>query len=243
MNPQSVNATAPRLGLVVRALIAILAATGMIWSGYSFGSGALTDSFRGIEARLLQFESYSLKTATRTLDSEIAGELSACETHAQRALTLLELPVAEAALRSGATRDYDDRLRSIERRTRGALGCAPRQAFEWLVLFGIETAHGVLEPQTFALLANSYAYGPLDAWVGIRRMAVAIPLLLSLPDPLKARVLREFQDLVRGRFVEYPAAAYSGAPAPIRVLLDQQLNALEEPAQRYFRETLSKLRS
>ena len=148
-----------------------------------------------------------------------AWDVSPCDNHAQRALLLMEIPLADAALRSGAARDYDERVRSLESRARQALGCTPRESFIWLVLFGLETGHGVLDQHAFDLLAMSYETSPNEAWIATRRIALAIPVVLAAPGPMQQKILGEFQDLVRTGFIELPARAYLRASGPIRALL------------------------
>ena len=62
--------------------------------------------------------------------------MSACDNHAQHALLLMEIPLADAALRSGALDALNQRTTSIEARAKQALSCTPRDSLVWLVLFG-----------------------------------------------------------------------------------------------------------
>jgi hypothetical protein len=170
-------------------------------------------------------------------------DVSRCDNHAQRALLLMEIPLADAALRSGAARDYDEHVRSLESRARQALGCTPRDSFVWLVLFGLETGHGVLDQHAFDLLAMSYETSPNEAWMATRRITLAIPVVVSAPEPMQQQILGEFQDLVRNGFVELPARAYLRASGPTRALLQSRIDLLDASRQRAFSDALQKQRA
>jgi hypothetical protein len=155
----------------------------------------------------------------------------------------MEMPLAEAALRSGATTEFDQRVQSLETRSRQILSCSPREAFVWLVAFDLELLHGRLNEQSFNLLAMSYETSPNEAWISIRRIIVAMPLVLIAPEPVQREILTEFQQLVRNGFVDDAARSYLNASGPIRSLLQSQIERLDVPRQKAFSDALQKLRS
>ncbi len=228
--------------LVLRCLTTVIGCAGLAWGVFNVPRGEAADDFRELETRLLQFETFNQTTAASALASALSWDLSACDNHAQRALLLMEIPLADAALRSGAARDYDERVQSLESRARRALGCTPRDSFVWLVLFGLETGHGILDNHAFDLLAMSYETSPNEAWIAVRRITLAIPVVRSAPEPMRERILGEFQELIRNGFVELPARAYLRASGPTRALLQSRLNELDASRQRAFSDALEKLR-
>jgi len=215
---------------------------GLVWGAASLEQSIVAADFWDVEAQLLRFENFSHAASVRTLESAAAQSLSPCDSHSQRALLLMELPLADADLRSGATSDFDRRVQSLETRTRRMLSCTPRDSFAWLVAFGLEARRGVTA-RSFDMLAASYETSPLEAWIGLRRMIVAIPLTLSAPEPIQRMILDEFQHLVRNRFVEIPARLYFNASSDIRKLLDSRIEQLSPSSKRLFSEELAKLRS
>src|SRR5262245_4056814 len=88
-------------------LILVVACASLAWGGLNAKRGAAADVFRAIETRLLKFETFSPATAAATLDGAAAQNLSACDAHAQRALLLLEIPLAYGALKSGVVQEFD----------------------------------------------------------------------------------------------------------------------------------------
>jgi hypothetical protein len=227
----------------LRALTFAIGCLGLAWGISNFTIGAAADDYWIIENHLLQFETFSRATATRMLEAAAAKDLSACETHSQRALLLLELIVADAALRSGAVREYDQHIQALEARTRRILSCTPRESFVWLIAFSLEIEHGNLDEHSFDLLATSYETSPNEAWVAVRRIIIAAPVLRAAPETLREMILTEFQNLVRHGFVEIPARAYLKASAPTRALLQSRIDQLDPRSQKFFSETLEKQRS
>jgi hypothetical protein len=157
-------------------------------------------------------------------------------------LLLLELPLADAALRSGSAQDFDQHSQSLEGRAQKTLLCSPRDALVWLLLFGLRNEHGLLDAKTFDLLAMSYETSPYEAWVAIRRIIVAIPVILAAPDSLRERILVEFQALVRHGFLEVSALAYRNASEQVRSLLQARIDQLDAARQAEFRRAVERLK-
>lgn len=87
----------------------------------------------------------------------------------------------------------------------------------------------------------SYDTSPHEAWIGVRRIVVAIPVLLAAPETVRERILAEFRDLVRHRFVELPARAYLDASPLVRSLLQAQIDQLGAKEKAAFAAALEKL--
>lgn len=227
-----------RLARVV--LVLVVGCTGLVWGGLNVKRGAASDVFRDIETHLLKFETFSPATAAATLDGVAAQNLSACDIHAQRALLMLEIPLAYAALQSGAVQEFDRRSRALEARARQALSCSPRDSFVWLVLFGLHTGRGQVDENAFDLLRMSYETSPYEAWIAARRLTAAVPVILSAPETLREQVLAEFQHLVRKGFVEMPVRVYLSAPPAVRTLLQSSVDQLSAKEKEAFAAALKK---
>ncbi|MBV9565489.1 MAG: hypothetical protein JOY90_34315 [Bradyrhizobium sp.] len=227
----------------LRIVLFAIGGLGMAWGGSNLARGAALDELQNLESRLLQFETFGPAAAADVLQDAPVDELSGCDNHAHRSLLLLEMPLAEAALRAGAVTDFDRHLGSIESRARQVLACAPRDPLVWLILFGHEIERGQLDEHAFDLLATSYEISPHEAWIGTRRMAVALPVVMAAPAPVQQQVLAEFRNLVRHGFVEIPARSYLSTTAATRALLQAQVDALDVRSRQAFADALEKLRS
>jgi hypothetical protein len=232
----------PVIGRLARiSLIIAVGCAGLAWAGLNAKRGAASDVFRDIETHLLKFETFTPASAAATLDGEAAQKLSACDAHAQRALLLLEIPLAYAALQSGAVQEFDRRSRSLEVRARQTLGCSPRESFVWLVLFGLHAGRGQVDENSFDLLKMSYETSPYEAWIAVRRVTAAVPIILSAPETLRERILAEFQYLVQKRFIEMPVRAYLNSPPAVRSLLQARIDQLGAKDKEAFAAALKKL--
>jgi hypothetical protein len=227
----------------LRGLIVVVGCLGLFWGMSNVARGQASDDFRDIESRLLRFEAFSRTWSIATIESAAEWDLDVCDNHAQRALMLIEIPLADAALQSGTVQEVDRRARSLETRARQSLGCTPRDSFVWLLLFGIETGHGVLDERSFDLLAMSYETSPKEAWIAIRRIILAIPVIRVAPEPVRQRALDEFQNLIRSGFVEAPARSYLNASPSTRSLLQPRIDQLDPRSRAHFSEALQKLGS
>ncbi len=223
---------------MLRALTLTLAGSGLAFAFFTLPQSEASEDFRYIENRLLHFESFSGPTLSTALHSEVSASLSACDTHSQRALLMMELPLAEAALRSGAAVEFDQHLRSLETRSSQVLGCMPRDSFVWLLAFDLDILHGKLDDHAFSLLAMSYQTSPNEAWISVRRVVLAVPLLLVAPEAVRRSILAEFQQLVRNGFAGDAARGYWHASPSVRALLRTQIEQLDAAAQKAFNDAL-----
>ena len=148
----------------------------------------------------------------------------------------MEMPLAEAALRSGAANEFDQRIQSLEARSRRILSCTPRDSFVWLLVFDLEVLHGRLNEHSFNLLAMSYETSPNEAWISIRRIIVAMPLVLIAPDPVRKSILFEFQQLIRNGFLEDAVRSYMKAPGQFvryfKIKLNSWISVAKKPSQK-----------
>jgi hypothetical protein len=224
-----------------RAPILVIGCLGLIWGILAFPGSEVT--LLDLESRLLSFETFSPAVAVPVLENEDSQRLSACDTHSQRAILLLEIPLADAALRSGTATEYDRHIQALESRSRQILACTSRDSFVWLVAFDLEVTHGLLNEHAFDLLAMSYETSPSEAWISVRRILVAMPVLLNAPEPLRQSILGEFQQLVRDGFVDEAVHAYLAASATIREVLDSRIAQLDLPRRAAFSEVVQRARS
>ena len=228
---------------VLRGWPLVIGCLGLSWGLFALPQSELADDFRDIEDRLLHFETFRPATLARTIENQRSQELSACDTHSQRAMLLMEMSLADSALRSGAVREFEQRAKSLEARSTRVLSCTPRESFVWLLAFQLEVLQGALNQHSFDLLTMSYETSPNEAWISIRRILVAMPLVLVAPEPARQKILNEFQSLVRYGFVDVAARAYLGAPELARALLKARIEQFDSSMQKTFSDALQKFRA
>jgi hypothetical protein len=220
-----------------------MAAAGLAWGCSTLPISEAVDYFGYFENRLLQSETFNPAPLALELASPAAQIVGDCDTHAQTALLLIEMRLAQSALRAGAVQEFDKRVESLDARSKRVLSCAPRQSFVWLLRFSLEAMHGRSNEQSFNSLAMSYEISPNEAWISIRRIVVALPFILVASEPLRQRILSEFKGLVGDGFIDVTVRSYLTSSAPIRLLLQTEIDQLPLPRQKAFSDLLQKLGS
>jgi hypothetical protein len=234
----------PSIGsIVLQGLSLAIGCLGLAWGIFAVPQSEFADEFRDVESRLLRLDTFRPATLTRIIEGQGPQDLSACDTHSQRAMLLVEMSLAETALRSGTVKEFDRHAKALENRSTRVLSCTPRQSFVWLLVFQLQVLHGLLNEHSFDLLAMSYDTSPNEAWISIRRILVAMPLVLVAPEPTRQKILNEFQLLIRNGFVDVAARAYFGAPEPARALLQMRIEQLDGSTQKAFSDALQKFRT
>ncbi len=204
---------------IQRLAMLMLGGAGLVWGLLALPTSDTSDNLRNIETQLLQSETFDSKALAVELSSPAAEAVSACDSSSQTALLLMETDLTQAALRAGAVDDFDRHANSLEARSKETLSCAPRDLLVWLVAFSLKILHGQSDRQALDLLEMSYETSPNEAWIGIRRIIAAMPVLALLSQPLQDKVLAEFEQLVRSGFVYEAARSYAGASTSTRALL------------------------
>ncbi|MCS3765059.1 hypothetical protein [Bradyrhizobium centrosematis] len=97
--------------------------------------------------------------------------------------------------------DLDDAYTSVK----GALTAIPSESFLWLLLYTIEETRGGFEISNVKHLSQSYARGPHEGWIALKRNAKALAVFASLDSDQQAVVCREFAELVDSNFSEVSA--------------------------------------
>jgi hypothetical protein len=223
------------LKLAIQRLIMLgLGGSGLIWGFLALPTSHPSDDLRYIENQLLQSETFDSKTLAVELSSPAVEAVSACDGSSQTALLLIEMGLTQAALRAGTVDDFDRHANSLEARSKETLSCAPRDSLVWLIAFSLKILHGQSDKPALDLLEMSYETSPNEAWIGIRRIIAAMPVIALLSQPLQEKVLAEFEQLARSGFAYEAARAYSGASISTRPLLLDRIQRLDAREQKLF---------
>ena len=228
---------------IQRLAVLALGGAGLVWGLLALPTSETSDNLRNIETHLLQSETFDSKALAVELSSPAAEAVSACDSSSQTALLLMEMDLTQAALRAGAVDDFDRHANSLETRSKETLSCAPRDSLVWLVAFSLRILHGQSDKQALDLLGMSYETSPNEAWIGIRRIIAAMPVLALLSQPLQEKVLAEFEQLARSGFVYEAARSYAGASTSTRPLLLDRIQRLDAKEQKLFWDEVEKIQS
>lgn len=221
--------------------MAAIGVIGISWGLLALPQSQTVDGLRNVESRLLASEFFSQTALTSIIDSAAEAHLSSCASHAQRAMLLIEILLADASLRAGLVKDFDQHVSSLERRGKQVLGCTPRDSFAWLLMFNLEMLHGRLNEHSLDLLTTSYRMSPHEAWISIRRNPVAVSVLMVAGEPLRQQILLEFGHLLRDGFFDDAARSYARGAKQAQELLANEVEKLDLQQKAAFQAALRKV--
>jgi hypothetical protein len=145
---------------------------------------------------------------------------------------VIRLRHAEDALGNGDRPTIDARLDSLGRAVDDALANAPADSFLWLVLFWLDNTRDGPQPGHLRYLRMSYALGPHEAWIAVKRNRLALAGFPTLPADLAEASISEFVGLVRSGLYTEAADIAAGPGLPIRAILFDRLKDLSEVDRR-----------
>jgi len=148
------------------------------------------------------------------IQSEQAGPIS--PPGFLRALALIKLRTAEEALLRSSSEEAHRSISAAVEDVRSALAVSPNDSLLWLMLYSVETTRGGFDLQYLRYLNQSYAAGPREGWVALRRNRLSLGIFSTLSDATQSAVISEFEQLVDADFVEDAAVNLMGAGWPYR---------------------------
>jgi hypothetical protein len=184
----------------------------------------LADAARAILAE----EGYrpaQLTALERRLDATPPGQLrsKARDDAAVVRLRLLEIKLATVKRRIVASD-----VAEFESIVVDALAGSPTNSYLWLIEHWLRTFHDDGGQPALAALRASYASGPNEGWIAVRRNQLALRVFASLPDDLSDAVLKEFGRVVRSGFYLDASNILAGSQGPVRDRLLIQLTGVPE---------------
>lgn len=213
---ETTTSTRPDAGsFVLRGTLVALGVLGVLFAA-SLLSRQPND-LQSVARKIVNGESF----AASTLAQLTAGAAipDGCDVGQLRDLLVLEAQMTDTTLVGDDLEAGDAAVRHLADRARQLLTCSPREAIGWLMLYWTQTRLFGLGPLAFDYLHRSYASGPNEAWVAVRRSPMAIGIFSRLPAALQEAALREFRGLVSIRIFEGPATTLAAAAPDIRARL------------------------
>jgi hypothetical protein len=109
---------------------------------------------------------------------------------------MLRLAILDEAIRSKDTKRIAAAYLPAYEATRSALLCAPSDSYSWLNLFWLDATVVNIQPKNANYLRLSYALGPNEGWICLRRNRLAVTAFGHLPADLQNDAIDEFVRLV-----------------------------------------------
>lgn len=175
----------------------------VLWSVAVLPSFWLMTSAGDVAARIIvddRFKPGALARVLTSLESQPAAAGDQPEFLRSRAL--LKLRMAEEAMTRNGSEETDRSFSLALQDLKSALSARPSDSFLWLLLYSIETTRGGFDPQYLRYLDQSYATGPREGWVSLRRNRLALSAFPKLSEAVQSAVISEFEEMVDADFIE-----------------------------------------
>lgn len=127
-----------------------------------------------------------------------------------QAEALVRLGIAERAMGRQASEDADGEVAAAEESVRTALKVNPSDSFLWLMLYSVYTVREGFAPENIRFLDESYATGPYEGWISLRRIRVALSIYSILTKLQQQRIVGEFARMVDTDFIDDAVSNLTG---------------------------------
>ncbi|MEY9986006.1 hypothetical protein ABH995_005343 [Bradyrhizobium yuanmingense] len=160
-----------------------------------------------------------------------------------RAEAVIRLRIAEESVARKSSEEADRDASAAGYALKSSLMFNPADSFLWLMMYSQEIKRSGFDARTVGFLSQSYATGPLEGWITLRRNRLALAAFAGLAETMQAEVVAEFVAMVNSEFVEDGALNLMGVGWPHRdrllaSLVDVDLIPREAFAKKLSREGL-----
>jgi hypothetical protein len=156
-----------------------------------------------------------------------------------RAKALIALRTAEEAVQRKSPEESDHEVEWSENGIRDALSLIPGDAFLWLMLYSVTMARNGFDPGNIGYLDQSYASGPTEGWIALRRNRLALAIFPMLRELLQQKVVTEFAALINSGFIEDAAINMTSVGWVHRDRLLAGLGNVDVPSRKVFAKRLA----
>jgi hypothetical protein len=233
---------ARRLGHIIATSVArvILAGAGagaIIWAVAAAPAFWSERGLPEVAARIVSGETYSAG-AMDALETQIAKGQTSLRPSVLGKVAILRLRRAESAIAAGDPQAMDARLSALAPTIDAALSNTPSDPFLWLALYWLSNVKDGFDPEHLRYLRMSYALGPSEGWIAVRRSRLALAIFSALPPDIAESAINEFVGLVDSWLSVAAVDLLAGPAWPIRHILLPRLADLKEPVRRDFAKML-----
>lgn len=210
----------------------------MAWSVSAIRLYRAEDIFANPALRILggdRFTAEQLDMLTRQIE---AAPVASLRPTALTDIATIRLRIVEVALQSGNAQLAAAAFDNLKAAVAAALDGAPTSSFMWLTDYWSRSVRSGNPADGLKSLAMSYAEGPNEGWIAVRRNPVALSAFPSLPDQLADQALNEFARLVSSGSYADAANTVAGAGWPIHDKLLARLTQLSEGTRQRFAKAL-----
>jgi hypothetical protein len=202
---------------VTRILTGALGLAALGWSALALASFQATAPFEGQARQIIAGEAFrddAVDQAAATLDGLAAVGLD--PPARWRAAAILRLRLVESALDRADPAALDARMAALRGALHAAMQASPADPLLWLTLYWLDNTQNGFRPDNLATLAMSYAQGPREGWIALRRNRLALAVFPGLDGVTQGQMIDEFAGMVDARLTAEAADNLTGPGWPIR---------------------------
>lgn len=202
---------------VLRGLLLLNAVAVLLWSTSVLPSFWRAAPLRDVVARIMaddKFKPGALSKILLVMKSSPVPVISQPEF--RQADALITLRATEETVRRGDREQADGEVQTAESKVRTSLSSNPTDSFLWLMLYSVTTMRHGFDGETAEFLSKSYATGPLEGWIAVRRNSVGLAAFPLLDRRLQDAVVSEYAELVDNSFIGEAEAILIGPGWPQR---------------------------
>lgn len=232
----------PMVGPVLtRCFSCLLGLGAVVWGGLELAQFSAQAPLDRIAAEILQGQNFTepvLLGESRRIVAAKNGSL--CNPTVLHDALVIHLGLMNDAIASKDRTRIAAAYEPLDKAIRTSLSCAPADSFAWLILFWLDLSKHGFTPQNSVYLRLSYAFGPNEGWIALRRNRLVIPLFARLPPDLRNQATDEFVKLVdtAALYPETTAIFASAAPA-VQGELAAALKSAKPYPRRIFAQALA----
>lgn len=156
-----------------------------------------------------------------------------------RARALIAFRSAEDGLLGKGSQDLERRLSAAEDKLKSSLALNPADAFLWLLLYWVKNERDGFDAGNIRNLERSYAAGPYEGWIALRRNRLALAIFPLLGEELQKKVVAEFAGMVESEFTDDAARNLTGVGWPQKDRLLASLGSVSLVAREAFAKRLA----
>jgi len=160
---------------------------------------------------------------------------------AVRNSAVIRLRIFENEISDGDQKSIDIQLTKLRETVAKSLANAPADPFLWVVLFWLENTQNGYNTEHLKYLRMSYALGPEEGWVAVRRSRIALAIFPQLPPDIAEYAKSEFVRLVDSRMYYEAADILVGPGWVIRSTLLAGLKDATELNRKLFDNTVYRM--
>jgi hypothetical protein len=222
--------------ILARTLTCLLGLAAIAWGGFEFSLFWRQAPLDRVASEILQGHVFTTPLLTDEAEQLDASEKSSfCNPAARRDAAVIRLAIVDNL--TTENKSQTSAYAALYQATRAALACAPSDSFAWLTLFWLDVKGHGFTPTNAVFLRLSYAEGPNEGWIALRRNRLAIALFSKLPPDLADNAVDEFVKLVNtGQLYPETAKIFaSAAPAAQKRLISALGSAKPTPREMFAR--------